>query len=178
MIASSFSHSLSAALPRTLARLPGVSRLPWPGPLALVPAPVERAAAEAAVNRALAPQLADGDVDFLEGRSLRIRILDIGCDWLVTKSGVRLAFRAGRDGAEATFAGDARSLLLLAARREDPDTLFFQRRLVIEGDTELGLQVKNLIDSVDFDELPAPLTRALGFGAEFAEALPGTVDAA
>ena len=178
MTASPFSRSLAAALPRTLARLPGVSRLPWPGPLALVPAPVERAAAEAAVNRALASQLADGDVEFLEGRSLRIRILDLGCDWLVTKRGPRLAFRAGRDGAEATFAGDARSLLLLAARREDPDTLFFQRRLVIEGDTELGLQVKNLIDSIDFDELPAPLIRALGFSAAFAEALPGTADAA
>ncbi|KGE04837.1 ubiquinone anaerobic biosynthesis accessory factor UbiT [Pseudohaliea rubra] len=165
--------SVSPSIPRTLARLPGVRRLPWPGPLALIPAPVERAAAEVAVNRALAPQLADGDVDFLEGRSLRIRIPDIGCDWLVTKAGSRLTFRAGRDEAEATFAGDARSLLLLAARREDPDTLFFQRRLDIEGDTELGLQVKNLIDSIDFDDLPAPLIRALGFSAAFAEALPG-----
>lgn len=178
MIARSASRSFSHTLPRTLARLPGVGRLPWPGPLALVPAPVERAAAEAVVNRALASQLADGDVDFLEGRSLRIRIVDLGCDWLVTKTGPRLGFSAGRDRAEATFAGDARSLLLLAARREDPDTLFFQRRLVIEGDTELGLQVKNLIDGVDFDELPAPLTRALGFGAAFAAALPGAPDAA
>lgn len=178
MIANSSSSPFSDALPRTLARLPGIRHLPWPGPLGLVPAPVERAAAEAAVNRALAPQLADGDVDFLEGRSLRIRIPDLGCDWLVTKRGPRLAFRAGRGGAEATFAGDARSLLLLAARREDPDTLFFQRRLVIEGDTELGLQVKNLIDSVDFDELPPSLTRALAFGATFAEALPGTSDSA
>ena len=161
------------SLPRTLASLPGVRHLPWPGPLALIPATLERGAAEAAVNRALAPQLADGDVDFLDGRRLRIRILDLGCDWLVTKTASRLSVRAGRDGAEVTFAGDARSLLLLAARREDPDTLFFQRRLVIEGDTELGLQVKNLIDSVDFDELPAPLTRALAFSAEFAEALPG-----
>ena len=178
MIASASSSPLSDALPRTLARLPGISRLPWPGPLALVPAPVERAAAEAAGNRALASQLADGDVDFLERRSLRIRVIDLGCDWLVTKTGPRLRFSAGGDGAEAIFAGDARSLLLLAARREDPDTLFFQRRLVIEGDTELGLQVKNLIDSVDFDELPAPLTRALGFGAAFAAALPGAPDAA
>jgi predicted lipid carrier protein YhbT len=33
---------------------------------------------------------------------------------------------------------------MIAARKQDPDTLFFQRRLVIEGDTELGLYVKNL----------------------------------
>jgi predicted lipid carrier protein YhbT len=28
--------------------------------------------------------------------------------------------------------------------------LFFQRRLVIEGDTELGLRLKNLLDSVEW----------------------------
>jgi predicted lipid carrier protein YhbT len=28
--------------------------------------------------------------------------------------------------------------------------LFFQRRLVIEGDTELGLALKNLLDSLDW----------------------------
>ena len=37
--------------------------------------------------------------------------------------------------------------LALALRTEDPDTLFFSRRLVIEGDTELGLVVKNALDS-------------------------------
>ena len=36
----------------------------------------------------------------------------------------------------------------LALRREDPDSLFFSRRLVIEGDTALGLVVKNALDSL------------------------------
>jgi hypothetical protein len=35
----------------------------------------------------------------------------------------------------------------LALRREDPDTLFFTRRLVLEGDTELGLALKNALDA-------------------------------
>ena len=35
-------------------------------------------------------------------------------------------------------------------REEDPDTLFFNRKLHIEGDTELGLITKNLLDSVDW----------------------------
>ncbi|SKO56947.1 Putative lipid carrier protein [Mycobacteroides abscessus subsp. massiliense] len=35
-------------------------------------------------------------------------------------------------------------------REEDPDTLFFNRKLQIEGDTELGLITKNLLDSVDW----------------------------
>jgi predicted lipid carrier protein YhbT len=38
--------------------------------------------------------------------------------------------------------------LALALRREDPDTLFFSRRLVLEGDTELGLALKNALDAI------------------------------
>jgi predicted lipid carrier protein YhbT len=42
----------------------------------------------------------------------------------------------------------ARDYLALALRREDADSLFFARRLVIEGDTALGLIVKNALDSL------------------------------
>ena len=48
------------------------------------------------------------------------------------------------------IAASAHDFLLLAQRKEDPDTLFFSRRLVMEGDTELGLLVKNTIDAIDF----------------------------
>ncbi|HLV27960.1 MAG TPA: SCP2 sterol-binding domain-containing protein, partial [Burkholderiaceae bacterium] len=41
----------------------------------------------------------------------------------------------------------------LIQRGEDPDTLFFSRRLVMEGDTELGLLVKNTLDALDMDVL-------------------------
>ena len=41
-----------------------------------------------------------------------------------------------------------RDYLSLALRREDPDSLFFSRRLVVEGDTALGLVVKNALDSL------------------------------
>ena len=39
--------------------------------------------------------------------------------------------------------------MLLARRLEDPDTLFFSRRLSMEGDTELGLLVKNTLDAIE-----------------------------
>ena len=52
-------------------------------------------------------------------------------------------------------------LLALASRAEDPDTLFFQRRLALEGDTAIGLRVKNLLDALDFD-LDAHCTAVLG----------------
>jgi predicted lipid carrier protein YhbT len=41
----------------------------------------------------------------------------------------------------------------LAQRQEDPDTLFFNRRLSMEGDTELGLVVKNAIDALELPVL-------------------------
>ncbi|MGC2048204.1 MAG: SCP2 sterol-binding domain-containing protein, partial [Gallionella sp.] len=39
--------------------------------------------------------------------------------------------------------------LMLALRKEEPDTLFFSRRLCMEGDTELGLLVKNTLDTLE-----------------------------
>jgi len=42
-------------------------------------------------------------------------------------------------------------LVLLATSNEDPDSLFFSRKLSIEGNTEDGLYIKNLIDAMDFD---------------------------
>ena len=42
---------------------------------------------------------------------------------------------------------------LLGMRKEDPDTLFFSRRLVVEGDTELGLIAKNTLDAVELPKL-------------------------
>lgn len=54
------------------------------------------------------------------------------------------------------FRASARDFMLIAAREEDADTLFFNRRLVVEGDTEIALLVKNTLDGIE-----APRTRAL-----------------
>ena len=46
------------------------------------------------------------------------------------------------------------------AGQVDPDTLFFRRKLAIEGNTELGLTLKNFLDSQDPEQLiPAPVYR-------------------
>ena len=48
--------------------------------------------------------------------------------------------------------GSAYDFLLLAIRREDPDTLFFNRRLRLGGNTELGLYLKNFLDALEPDQ--------------------------
>lgn len=53
--------------------------------------------------------------------------------------------------ADVRISGKVEDFWQLATRREDPDTLFFNRRLCIEGDTETGVHVKNLLDALDYD---------------------------
>jgi predicted lipid carrier protein YhbT len=49
---------------------------------------------------------------------------------------------------DVTVRATLRDYAALALRREDPDSLFFTRRLVLEGDTELGLALKNALDAL------------------------------
>ena len=55
----------------------------------------------------------------------------------------------------------------------DSDTLFFHRRLKMEGNTNLGLEVKNLLDGMDMDTVRfhKPLDFALHHGIKVFEKL-------
>ncbi|MBV1787498.1 SCP2 sterol-binding domain-containing protein [Marinobacterium sp. D7] len=119
---------------------------------------------ERLLNRLFQQQLEDEEFEFMAQRQLGLEVRDLG---------IRLAFgyRDGRLRVEPTsgsnrspdawIRGDSREFIRLATLEEDPDTLFFQRRLSIEGDTELGLAVKNLLDSVDWSEMPPLFQRGL-----------------
>lgn len=112
-------------------------------------------------GRLFAAPLASGSFDLLCGRWLRLQISDLNLSWYLTRAGGGL--KVMREApTDVTIRGNWREFLLLASRQEDPDTLFFRRRLVIEGDTELGLALKNLIDSLDPDDLPPRLWQLLG----------------
>ncbi|MGS0639771.1 ubiquinone anaerobic biosynthesis accessory factor UbiT, partial [Citrobacter sp. VF227] len=76
--------------------------------------------------------------------------------------------------ADASFSADASDLLMIAARKQDPDPLFFHRRLVIEGDTDLGLYVKNLMDAIELEQMPKALRIMLMQLADFVEAVMQT----
>lgn len=112
-----------------------------------------------AVDRqALAARAAD-----LEGRHIGIQIEDTGNHWCFRICRDRLYYvRSEIEDCDVRIRGSLEDFLRLALRLEDPDTLFFHRRLIIEGATETGLAVKNLLDSLDFDlearlaELPGP----------------------
>ena len=111
----------------------------------------------------------DGDFEFLENRWLKVQIQDLDIAWMISYRDQQLILAKRMDDfiADACFRGSLNDLVLIAGRKEDPDTLFFQRRLVIEGDTEFGLEVKNLIDSVDLDTLPRVLKTFLSQLSDF-----------
>lgn len=113
------------------------------------------------LNEAFREPLRHDELDFLDGARVRIRVTDLSIDWLITVTAERF-IPTDRDGGEdVCISGESLDFILLATRQADPDTLFFQRRIRIEGDTELGLGVKNTMDSMDWDDLPAPMRRLL-----------------
>lgn len=138
-------------------------------PLKLTPFALKREILQQVLSWQFQEALADGSLDFLTGRWLRIEITDLDLQWFMTLNDGKLQV-CGQGEADVSFCGSANDLILVAARREDPDTLFFKRRLHIEGDTELGLNVKNLMDAVELDSMPALLRQGLEHLAAFIEA--------
>ncbi|MCQ4285871.1 SCP2 sterol-binding domain-containing protein [Pseudomonas stutzeri] len=133
---------------------------------ARTPFMLQRIALERSLNQLFAEPLADDAFEALEGRWMRLEVVDLKLAWCLSCDRRRLRI-AEQAPVQVTIRGNWREFLLLASRQEDPDTLFFRRRLVIEGDTELGLAIKNLIDSLDPDLLPPWLWKFLqGAGAQ------------
>lgn len=134
-------------LPALLARAGGV--LPqWPHAVGLT----------LALNAAVKAKLLPADsLAALEGRRFVVTVNDAGTR--AAFSFERGAFRpliGFRGTPDLSFSADLSAYLRLLAREEDPDTLFFNRELTIEGDTELGLIVKNMLESIELPALPRP----------------------
>lgn len=138
-------------------------------PVKVTPFALKRQVLEQVLSWQFRQALAEGELDFLEGRWLSIDVRDIGLCWFTSVENDRLIVSDSAD-ADVSFSADASDLLMIAARKQDPDTLFFQRRLVIEGDTELGLYVKNLMDAIELEQMPKALRIMLLQLADFVEA--------
>jgi len=125
-------------------------------PIKLLPSFVVSTPMTRVINRIFRLPIAEGDFDFLQDRCLKIHVTDIDLSVYISFDGRQLTATSPRH-VDVAFQGDSKALLQLASRQEDPDTLFFQRRLMIEGDTELGLGIKNLLDALELEQLPIPV---------------------
>ena len=97
-----------------------------------------------------------GALEPLSGKTVSLEASDLGTRVRVAYDGNRFKAYDGSAPADVTIRSTVSGFLALALRREDPDTLFFTRRLVMTGDTDLGLTVKNLLDAIDWSRLPVP----------------------
>ena len=118
----------------------------WPHAIALI------AGLNAVVRLKLLPE---DSLELLEGRIFLIDVLDTGGRACFTcRGGLFRPLFTLPDAPDLAFRANLSAFLQLAARQEDPDTLFFNRELSIEGDTELGLVVKNMLDAIEWPTLP------------------------
>ena len=124
-------------------------------PMGLIPPRLNSTVLAQILNRVFAPELKDGELDFLDGQVMRIGVDDARLTFRLTLADGRI--RAAKTGEDLTIDGNFYEFLLLATRREDPDTLFFNRRLRLGGSTELGLYAKNFLDSLELEGRLGPL---------------------
>lgn len=154
---------------------------PMPGP---VPRPVPRGLPDwlAPLHRRVATlveRLPAAPPSFVAARALdrwllprlsadvRAALLDRVVVLHVVDFGLRVRLRLGRHGFEPApqtatedvrIRATAEGFVRLARGLDDPDRLFFEQQLMMEGDTELGLVLKNTLDALG-PLVPAPRSR-------------------
>jgi predicted lipid carrier protein YhbT len=124
--------------------------------LKLIPFRLQKSMLVQSLQSVFKDAINDGDFEFLQDKWLKISITDLDLQWWLSFDDNQLIMAAPEQmlAHDVSFSASGDDLLLIAGRKQDPDTLFFQRRLKIEGDTELGLEVKNLIDAIEIEQLP------------------------
>ncbi len=133
----------------------------------IMPSKVENYFVLHQVKRLSQPFMDDGEIDFLDGKVAEVEIRDIAAKWYFTKIGQELVMldkvKAETISSEpdVVFSASVDALVLMASQKVDPDTLFFNRKLRITGDTELGLEIKNLFDQFDLELLDKPFRKVL-----------------
>jgi len=101
-------------------------------------------------------ELKEGELDFLQGKVISISVEDAGIEYHFTLDKHKLYTANKNVTPDLILKGTVYNYLLLASRKEDTDTLFFNRRLHMQGDTELGLYVKNFLDGMDMESHKIP----------------------
>ncbi len=121
-------------------------------PVKFIPEKLHTASIVKILNTVLAEPLQEGDLDFLEGQSVSVEVTDLNLRFALTlDQNEKLTGSRWQEKDDLNLKGNLYEFLLLASRKEDSDTLFFQRRLKMEGSTDLGLEVKNLLDGLDME---------------------------
>lgn len=124
-------------------------------PLRLIPKKAHGVILSSVLNRLFRNELLEGELDFLQERVVQIKVSDLGLAYNLTLTNGVISEAGGRR-ADLSITGSVYDYLLLISGKEDPDTLFFQRHLVMDGDTGLGVHLKNMLSAIELEQLPLP----------------------
>jgi O2-independent ubiquinone biosynthesis accessory factor UbiT len=100
------------------------------------------------LDRVLLPRLDESARAALSHRTVELELFELG---------LRVRLRLGARGFEVAPSRDVAALRILARSaamwrllrgEDDADRLFFERALIMEGDTEYGLILKNALDAI------------------------------
>ncbi len=100
------------------------------------------------LDRLLWPRLDEGQRQALAGQMVEVEIIEVGVRvrLVLTPRGFVVAQGSGEPVLRVRATADA--LWRLVRGQDDADRLFFERALVVEGDTEYGLILKNTLDAI------------------------------
>lgn len=123
-------------------------------PIRALPPTLTQAWLARALNHHLGKLIDESEQALLTGKCVAVEVTDLSVKLSLTftQDGLRGAQRD--QAADATIRGRAADLMVLAGQIEDPDSLFFDRRLQVVGDTATGLLVRNLLDRIETGRLP------------------------
>ncbi|MFN6886014.1 SCP2 domain-containing protein, partial [Proteus mirabilis] len=92
-------------------------------PLQITPFALQRDILEQFLSWQFREALAEGDLHFLEDKWLKVEIKDLHLQWFISVCDDKLIVSRS-EKEDVSFSGNANDLILIAARKEDPDTLF------------------------------------------------------
>ncbi len=142
-------------------------------PLRIIPDKLHSSLLTKILNYVFKQMMKDGELEFMYDRSLTLHISDANINHTIKVKPDKLEVNTDHDNSDVTISGTVYDFLLLISNKEDPDTLFFQRHLKMQGDTELGVHLKNMLAGIDHESLglPAYLQKVLNRTPDYFERL-------
>lgn len=150
MLNTSIQNTIDSSGTELSKKLPIVPNL-LTKPITMIPERIHANMIVKSLNLLLTQALKEGELDFIQGQNISVEIRDLKLKFALSLNHEKLRVRTWHSKDDLNLSGNLYDFMQLASRQEDSDTLFFHRRLKMEGNTELGLEVKNLLDGMDVE---------------------------
>lgn len=114
-----------------------------------IPDPIVNFSIEKFLNQLFKEEKIKGELSFIAERIIEINVKDIDFSMFFTLENEKIKALRGPQEPDVTLSATGDALILLIYNKVDPDTLFFNRKLMVKGNTELGLHLKNFLDTIE-----------------------------